>query len=197
MPKNDAVAIDVVKTSRVAGSAFMKAIFDGLIYDGFRFPTFGADGCIGNFCISKGLEVSVPGANDKLALHLNFGCGRAGFEPGHLNLKITHFHLTARAKRSQLLINDSGPSALTASASIHINCNGDWGRDANIGELATEIGVTRAVLLGTLINVEGYNAAYMRVAVAGMQHAITHTVGVNCGATDIDWSTSDSTFKLA
>jgi len=132
--------IDLVYLSRRSPRRFLKAIFDGLIYDGFRFPTWGSDGCIGNFCISKALVVTIPDADDRLALHLNFGCTPGRYTPGSLNLRITHFHLTARARRSQLLINDAGPSRITASASIHINRNGTWGRRDNCRALAGTLG---------------------------------------------------------
>lgn len=196
---DQAFAVNLLEVSRSNPTRFLKAVFDGLIYDGFRFPTHGADGCIGGFCISKALDVTIPTAKDKLALHLNFGCVPGGFvsgSPNQLKLKIIHFHLTARTAKSQLLINDAGPSKLTAGASIHINANGDWGREDNIEALAETLDISTATLLGHLRRYEGYTSAYMRVAIAGMRHAITQTVSINAGLTEIDWSASDSTFQL-
>jgi hypothetical protein len=187
-------ALNLIELSRSNKSQFLKAILDGLNYDGFRFPTAGVDGCIGNCCISKAQIVSFPGTQKKAALHLNFTCVPGAYAPGTLNLAITHFHLTARPQAGQLLINDAGSSILTAQDSIHVNRNGDWGRAPNIANLANALGITTAALLSQLRTTEGYNTAYMGVAVNAIKQAIQTTVGINAGQTTITWNNSDSTF---
>jgi hypothetical protein len=179
---------------RSDASGFLKAIFDGLICDGFRFPVSGADGCIGNCCISKAQVVAIPGTAKKVALHLNFTCVPGGFGNGSLNLAISHFHLTARPAAGQSLINVAGPSILTAGESIHINRNGDWGRAPNITQLARVLNVTEQAILTQLRNFEGYTTAYMSHAVTQLKDAIVRTVGVNAGHTLITWHNSDATF---
>jgi hypothetical protein len=187
-------AINLLELSRSNKAQFLKAIFDGLIYDGFRFPTSGTDGCIGECCISKAQLVSFPGTAKKAALHLNFTCVPGGYKPGSLNLAITHFHLTARPQAGQALINQAGPSILTAADSIHINRNGDWGRAQNITNLAGTLGITTAALLSQLRTVEGYSTSYMTLAVTQIKQAIQNIVGINAGETVITWDNSDRTF---
>ena len=187
-------AVDLVAASRSSKEQFLKAVFDGLFYDDFRFPTSGNDGCIGNCCISKGHVVIIPGTMKKVATHLNFTCVPGGFTPGSLNLAITHFHLTARPAAGQTLINSAGASILTAADSIHINKNGDWGRTPNIENLARVLNVTTAVLLHQLKAVEGYTTVYMNSAVRTMKQSIERCVGVNAGQTTITWNNSDGTF---
>jgi hypothetical protein len=109
---------------------FLKAILDGLNYDGYRFCSFGTDGCLGSYCISKSQTVLFPGTSKQLSLHLNFNCVPGGYTTkvnapykAKFNLAIKHFHMTARPKSGQMLINSAGPSILTAEESIHINRN--------------------------------------------------------------------------
>lgn len=187
------VAIDLVTASRQnPPTLFLRAIFDGLSYDGFSFPTSGRDGCIGNFCISKAQRVNTPGGN--LDFHLNFACTPGNYRRGALNLAIEHFHLTARSAREQMLINDAGPSQLTAATSVHINRNGDWGRAPNLAALAASLNMTVAALLETLTRREGYTRAYMRVAAQQIREVIERTVGINAGQTRLTWNRSDGTF---
>lgn len=190
-------AISLLTVSRQnPPTLFLKAILDGLNYDGFRFPTSGRDGCIGGFCISKALRVNTPGGN--IDFHLNFSCTPGGFQRrdgrNTLNLAIRQFHLTARSAREQMLINDAGPSQLTAATSVHINRNGDWGRADNLHALARSLDMSQANLLAILTRREGYTQAYMRVAAQGLREAIERTVGINAGATLITWDGSDGTF---
>jgi hypothetical protein len=187
-------ALDLVALSRSDPAQFLKAIFNGLLYDEFHFPTSGNNGCIGNFCISEARIVGDGGWGKKLALHLNFGCTPGGYAAGKLNLQITHFHLTARPKTSQSLIDEAGPSILTAGTSIHINRNGDWGRDENKSSLADAMGISVDQLMTYLRNVEGYTQAYMRLAATKIKDTITTIVGVNAGQTAITWNNSDATF---
>lgn len=188
-------SVDLLAVSRSSKEQFLKAIFDGLFYDDFRFPTSGNDGCISTCCISKAHAVTIPGTTKKVATHLNFTCVPGGYKPGSLNLAVTHFHLTARPLGGQTLINVAGPSILTAADSIHINRNGDWGRGPNIANLAGVLGVTTDALLNQLRLVEGYTTAYMRIAATSIRRSIEHCVGVNAGQTTITWHDSDSTFN--
>lgn len=187
-------AIDLISASRSNHKMFLKAIFDGLNYDGFRFPTSGNDGCIENACISKALPVVIPGSAKRIAFHLNFMCTPGGYDGQKVNFNIKHFHLTARPLSNQNLINFAGPSILTAAESIHINRNGLWGRDDHIDAMAQRLDMERAELLTFLTTREGYTTQYMASAVGGMKRAIQHTVGVNAGSTIITWTGSDVTF---
>ncbi len=187
-------AIDLISTSRSNPKMFLKAIFDGLNYDGFRFPTSGNDGCIDTACISKALAVVIPGSTKRIALHLNFMCTPGGYDGSRVNFNIRHFHLTARPLAGQTLINTAGPSMLTAAESIHINRNGSWGRDDNIELMAQKLDLTREELLNLLTRTEGYTQQYMRMAVDGIKRAIQTTVGINAGSTTVTWSGSDTTF---
>lgn len=191
-------AIDLISVSRSDQKVFLKAIFDGLIYDGFRFPVSGVDGCIENSaCISKALIVNVsnsPVNPKRLALHLNFMCTPGGYDGKKVNFAIRHFHLTARPLAGQALINVAGPSILTAAESIHINRNGSWGRGDNIQAMALKLGINSNELLTLLTGREGYTQQYMRAAVSGMKQTIQTTVGINAGSTVITWDGSDATF---
>lgn len=195
-------AINLKTVSRSDTAQFLRAIFDGLIYDGFRFPTDGVEGCIGGFCISKSLDVIIPGSRQRVAVHLNFKCTPGEYAAdrlaqgsyARLNLAICHFHLTARTAAWQGLINNAGNSKLTAEESIHINRNTDWGRSANVTALAGSLGVTNKTLLDQLTKIEGYTQNYMDVAVKGMKAAIIRTVSINAGQCDVTWDSSDSTF---
>jgi len=129
------------------------------------------------------------------SLYSVFGCTPGRYTPGSLNLQITHFYLTARARRSQLLINDAGPSRITAGASIHINRNGTWRRWDNCRALAGTLGIGERELINRLTGREGYTTWYMHLAAREMRRTIEHTVGINAGATGIDWTGSDVTFS--
>lgn len=129
-------------------------LFDGLICDEFQFRK---QGISSNYCISKPFLLHVPKgaadipnfepgaesmdalikANPKtpvIAIHLNFRC-TVSVRGDVLNLAIAAFHLTARPAKGQSLIDEAGPSQLTALESIHINQNTGWGRPDNIAEL--------------------------------------------------------------
>jgi len=196
--------IGLASSSRSDQALFLKGIFDGLIYDGFRFPTSGTDGCIGRNCISKALVVWLPGATKPLGLHLNFMCVSGEFKAAKpsdggsfvstLQLKIGLFHLTARPLTDQHLINNAGPSILTAQNSIHIGPNGKWGRGDNIDRCAEAVGLEAGDLVQKLTTYEGYNGKYMATAAIQLKQAIIHTVGVNAGWTNISFDGSDSTF---
>ena len=195
-------AINLKTVSRSNTDQFLRGIFDGLIYDGFRFPTDGVEGCIGGFCISKSLDVIIPGSRHRVAVHLNFKCIPGEYAAdrlaqgshARLNLAICHFHMTARAAAVQGLINNAGPSTLTAKESIHINRNTEWGDDDKVTALADRLEVTNAVLLRQLENFEGYTKNYMRAAVIGMKAAIIRTVSINGGQCDVTWDSSDKTW---
>jgi len=188
---SDAEAIDLIHAHRSDSTRFLKAIFNGLMCDGFRFPTTGTDGCIGANCISRYQKVALNNG-EALALHLNFKCRVGEYRPPNLRLEITHFHLTARLEREQIVIDESGSSILTAANAVHINRNGDWGRAANIDNLAVQVALAGPALVVAL-NRE-YNTAYMRFIVGELRTAIETTVGVNAERTAIDFSSSDSTF---
>lgn len=196
-----AQAIDILEVSRTPDK-FLKAILDGLNYDGYRFTADGNDGCMGSCCISKAQVISIPGSAKQAALHLNFTVAPGAYTNkvappyrASFNLAVTHFHLTARPKAGQALINAAGPSILTAEESIHINRNGDWGREANITRLAGTLGVTEVVLLNTLRNVEGLTTNYMQTASIRIKDSIKNIAGVNGGLCLITWTGSDSTFN--
>jgi hypothetical protein len=55
------------------------------------------------------------------------------------NVALKEFHLTMRRSKSQLLIDDSGPSILTSDESIHINRNTEWGRKKNLQNLVVKL----------------------------------------------------------
>jgi hypothetical protein len=200
---NQARALKLTELSRSRDPGpFLKAIFDGLIYDGFRFPTMGNDGCIERCCISKALVVNVPNTTParQIGFHLNFTCVPGGYDGSTLNLTVTHFHLTARPLTTQALINVAGPSILTAANSIHINRNTDWGRQDNFDAMAADLypnlsGDKGANALKNLLLNEAYTKTYMSMAVHGLKQAITTTVGVNAGQTRITWAGSDATFS--
>jgi hypothetical protein len=176
---------------------FLQALFDGLIYDGFQFPTKGNNGCIGSNCISKMRVVIVPNKDKKkqIGIHLNFMCKPGGYDGSRLNLEIAQFHLTARPLTTQSLINVAGPSIDTASKSIHINRNTDWGRDDNLKKMASELDLSPDALRQLLLRREGYSKTYMRLAAQAMKQAITTRVGLNGGPTTITWDGSDATFS--
>ncbi len=191
MQKSEAVNLIDIRSDP---TKFLKAIFDGLIYDGFRFPVSGVDGCVGTNCISKALIVSPPQLTSRISFHLNFMCTPGKYDGTKLNLKIDKFHLTARPLANQALINAAGPSVLTARESIHINRNTPWGRSDNLEIFANSLGTTVVNATTLLTRMEGYTQDYMRLAASGLKQAIATTVGINAGSLDITWDGSDKTF---
>lgn len=191
MPKSEAINLTDIRSDP---NKFLKAVLDGLIYDGFRFPVSGVDGCVGTNCISKSLVVSPPQLKARISFHLNFMCTPGKYDGTKLNLKIDKFHLTARPLANQALINVAGPSLLTARESIHINRNTTWGRPENLESFATSLGTSVSNAKALLTQTEGYTQDYMRLAVNGLKQAITTTAGINAGSLSITWDGSDKTF---
>ncbi|WP_431950775.1 hypothetical protein [Actinacidiphila sp. bgisy167] len=114
----------------------------------------------GNNLISRPIVVTVKdgGTEAKVAVHLNVVLTsshetRVG---GHssITIKGSDFHLTARSKASQDLIDRYGPSSLTADNSIHVgpsNADSGWKtRPDQFGNLARELGVSEQKLIEAL-----------------------------------------------
>ena len=110
----------------------------------------GGDGVLGRNSISTAHKVSVAGASDDAALHVNFvivptALRRPTDEDGRssMTFQVSKFHMTARSAANQQDIVDDGPSILTAAKSIHCGPNNDWNwTKVNATALATEIGAT-------------------------------------------------------
>lgn len=198
-----AEAIDMVEQSKLKDRAvFLRSLLDGLIYDGYRFPTSGNDGIIGPFTISKAmplfLQKRVAGVwthnpHDKLGLlaaHLNFGIGAGQLRSsvGELRINLSLLHLTVRRRKCQLSIDDDGPSGDTALESIHMNQNTLWdGRAKNLAALVHQLEVldnvtfTGAEVVSFLQEYEGLTQAYMARAAAGLKDAIEKIIHINAG----------------
>ena len=97
------------------------------------------DGIMGKNCISAKKIVKTTG--DNLVLHLNFKIVPKSIlkEKNFIKLYISLYHITARTDYNQGLIEDHGPSILTAGESIHCGPNNDWdwtGTKTNASSLA-------------------------------------------------------------
>ncbi|SNS89314.1 hypothetical protein [Actinacidiphila glaucinigra] len=91
----------------------------------------------------------------QVAVHLNVMVTPSGRLDGtSVTLNGTDFHLTARSKAAQDLIDKHGPSALTADNSIHVgpgNAKAGWdNRAGHLQNLADELGITRDSLIKAL-----------------------------------------------
>ncbi|MDX2817231.1 hypothetical protein PV410_32650 [Streptomyces sp. PA03-5A] len=91
----------------------------------------------------------------QVAVHLNVMVTPSGRLDGTtVTLNTTDFHLTARSKAAQVLIDKSGPSALTADNSIHVgpsNAKTGWdNRGGQLKNLADELGITKDSLVKAL-----------------------------------------------
>ncbi|MET9879504.1 hypothetical protein ABZZ36_33490 [Actinacidiphila glaucinigra] len=91
----------------------------------------------------------------QVAVHLNVMVTPSGRLDGtSVMLNGTDFHLTARSKAAQDLIDKHGPSALTADNSIHVgpgNAKAGWdNRAGHLQNLADELGITRDSLIKAL-----------------------------------------------
>jgi hypothetical protein len=175
---------------------FLHEIFKDLAIDEFRFPTTGLDGCIGRSnCISKAYIPPAKSGSLPLAFHLNFTCVPTSFRGAELNLKITQFHLTARRSTAQKLINNNGPSILTAADSIHISRTTEWGRPNNMKSLVQALDKSEADLRAVLRK-EGFDKAFMEFTVFHAKKQMTERVSRNLGTPiEITWNDSDVTFE--
>ncbi|MEU1619188.1 hypothetical protein ABZ479_18075 [Streptomyces sp. NPDC005722] len=93
----------------------------------------------------------------QVAVHLNVMVTPSGRLDGtSVTLNGSDFHLTARSKAAQDLIDKHGPSALTADNSIHVgpgNAKAGWdNRAGHLQNLADELGITRESLIKALDN---------------------------------------------
>ncbi|MFF7216303.1 hypothetical protein ACFZAU_38200 [Streptomyces sp. NPDC008238] len=93
----------------------------------------------------------------QVAVHLNVMVTPSGRLDGtSVTLNASDFHLTARSKAAQDLIDKHGPSALTADNSIHVgpgNAKAGWdNRAGHLQNLADELGITRESLIKALDN---------------------------------------------
>jgi hypothetical protein len=206
-------ALDLTELSKGEKRApFLRAILDGLIYDGYRFPTEGADGVIGPFTISKAMPLYLRKKGDEgwsvelhdslglLAAHLNFKIDIGQLKtttPLQVNLAL--LHLTVRRRKCQLMINDDGPTRDTAAESIHMNQNTEWdGRPANLTELVRKLEVEDHVLfskedvLAYLTDYEGLTQSYMARAATGLRETIERTIHVNAGAVRVNFDVDAS-----
>ncbi|MGI5248104.1 hypothetical protein [Actinacidiphila glaucinigra] len=91
----------------------------------------------------------------QVAVHLNVMVTPSGRLDGTtVTLNASDFHLTARSKAAQDLIDRSGPSALTADNSIHVgpsNAKTGWdNRGGHLKNLADELGITKDSLVKAL-----------------------------------------------
>jgi hypothetical protein len=139
----------------LGGDALLAKAFADWSFMGFDFPKVGiADGCIGEKCISKAVQYYLrrktanntwqAAPDDTVGLlsgHLYFkaSCGDVKDSTRTFNVALKEFHLTMRRSKSQLLIDDSGPSILTSDESIHINRNTEWGRKKNLQNLVVKL----------------------------------------------------------
>jgi hypothetical protein len=196
-------AVDLIEASKSTDRGrFLRSLLNGLIYDGYRFPTEGNDGVIGPFTISKAMPLflrkKVNGSwstqlHDPLGLlaaHLNFGIDvgqlRGGTTPLQVNLRL--LHITVRRRKCQLSIDDNGPTGETAAESIHMNRNTQWdGRRRNLDQLASQLGTQDRVqfsgeeIVTYLSEYEGLTPRYMERVASGLKEAIEHTIHLNAG----------------
>ncbi|QBR00879.1 hypothetical protein [Paraburkholderia pallida] len=196
-------AVDLIELSKGKNKAlFLRNILDGLIYDGYRFPTEGSDGVIGPFTISKAMPIFLRKRDkgnwsvelhDKLGLlaaHINFGIDTGNLLQGSVDFRINLrlLHLTVRRRKCQLVIDDNGPSKATANESIHMNRNTRWdGRKENLTNLVKNLETLDQVqfseeeVVSYLTDYEGLTPAYMARAATGLKEAIEKIIHINAG----------------
>lgn len=196
-------AVDLEAESRQAHKGpFLRSILNGLIYDGYRFPTEGNDGVIGPFTISKAMPLylrrkeggswssTLHDPLGLLAAHLNFKIvpGQITGRQCRLTIGLALLHCTVRRRKCQLSIDDDGPSGITAAQSIHMNQNNTWrSRVANLRNLATALETEDRVvftpdqIVEYLEQYEGLTDRYMRRAASGLKEAIEKTIHTNAG----------------
>jgi hypothetical protein len=159
--------------------------------DTWTFPTGGADGCVGKLMVSRLRRVTVPGANQDLAVHVTFSIKQI-FVPTlkvpnpEIRVELANLHFTARPINLQLKV--SGDSAIAATpsgadVSIHRGLN-DWSYGKNgekVNALAAALNIS-AESAQTTINtaLAGFSAtAFARVrerVVASLQAEISDSL---------------------
>ncbi|MFD1559324.1 hypothetical protein ACFSHT_27410 [Paraburkholderia silviterrae] len=196
-------AVDLMALSEGNDKAlFLRNILDGLIYDGYRFPTEGSDGVIGPFTISKAMPLFLRKRDegkwsvelhDKLGLlaaHINFRIvtGQLPKKGAAFQINLRLLHLTVRRRKCQLVIDDNGPSKATADESIHMNRNTQWdGRKENLTNLVRNLETLDRVqfseeeVVSYLTDYEGLTPAYMARAATGLKEAIEKIIHINSG----------------
>ncbi|MEY4750202.1 MAG: hypothetical protein RIQ60_2416 [Pseudomonadota bacterium] len=199
-------AVDLIEASKGTDRAkFLRSLLNGLIYDGYRFPTSGNDGIIGPFTISRamalflrkrnggnggGWSTQLHDTHGLLAAHLNFGIDvgqiRGGTNPLQVNLRL--LHITVRRRKCQLTIDENGPTGETAAESIHMNRNTQWdGRRRNLDTLVEkletqdQVKFTADEVVDYLSTYEGLTQSYMARTATKLKEAIEHTIHINAG----------------
>ncbi|MGW3248930.1 hypothetical protein, partial [Streptomyces sp. NPDC001070] len=121
----------------------------------------------GNNLISRPIVITVHdgGTQAEVAVHLNVMLssgnevdvkvgGKKLTSTTEVTITGSKFHLTARSRAAQDLIDEHGPSILTADNSIHVgpgNARSGWNNeDENFRNLAHELGVSESSLLEAL-----------------------------------------------
>jgi hypothetical protein len=178
-------------------------VFQSLLVDEFKFGK-GTSGKVGSGSNMISQYVVVPAATvpgglqpasaNQLGIHLNAVVTASGLQKNAITIKVEQFHLTARSIATQTTIDSSGPSADTASKSIHINVNADWGNANNLNSLAQEIGISTDQTVHEVGTKQGYNNPYVKTLVKDFQTKVQQTIqGLLGGNVSVKWQ-GDSTF---
>ena len=185
-------------------------VFQDLYVDQFKFAK-GKSGNLGLNMISRHVRVppdlsklppDVPKpkfAWKPLAIHLNAVVTPSALQKDDvIPIRVDAFHITVRSLAAQTTIDTSGPSALTADNSIHLNANTKkWGREDNLKALAQEVGFDNdQELKGEVEKKEGYNGAHMVGLVRTFREKVERSINELLGPeVKVRWD-GDKTFII-
>jgi len=192
------------------GQFLSEYVFQDLRVDEFKFGE-GKSGKLGSNMISQYIAVpldpsKLPSNIPKpklqwkpLAIHLNATVTASALQKNEnvIPIRVDAFHITARSLAAQKMIDEHGPSIITADISIHKNVNTEWGREDNLKALAQEVGFANDQELKDEVETkEGYNDAYMVGLVRKFRERVERSIHYILGGdVSVKWD-GDKTFII-
>lgn len=182
-------------------------VFQDIRVDEFEFGK-GNSGNIGSNMISQYIAMpldpsKLPSNIPKpklpwkpLAIHLNAFVTSSALQKNVIPIRVENFHITARSLETQKMIDEHGPSIITADISIHLNVNTKWGREDNLKALVQEVGFADDKELIHELEKQGYNGAYMGNLVKTFRVKVERSIHYILGGdVSVKWD-GDKTFII-